>query len=322
MSGFAFAKVETRDADVMADVMTAGLGFVDMSVIDPKTAYLSMESTVGGALSTLDFQLSFRGAASLDALEQGPDREAYSVVYVDRGYGRLWNAREEELNVYGTVLYPDWVGSEFDRCSSKVVSISRAVVQNYARRLAGTDAFAVRFTGFEPLSPGFGARWRVIRAHLLDAIRVTADDPQLRLIRDSLQDVVAASVLSAFPNTLRDHLDRHDAHPIGPTPAVRRAMTYIDEHLHEPVSLADIVGASGMTVRGLQSAFRRTLDMTPMEYLRRARLSRARDDLILADPTRTTVAEISRRWGFLHPPRFAGAYRAEFGEYPHQTLQR
>ncbi|MGW9345960.1 helix-turn-helix domain-containing protein [Streptomyces albidoflavus] len=322
MGGFAFAKVETRDPDVMADLMTSGLGFVDMSVIDPKTAYFSMESTVSGALSTLDFELSFRGAASLDALEQGSERETYSIVYVDKGFGRLWNAREEALDVYRTVLYPDWVGSEFDGCSSKVVSINRAVVRDYARRLAGTDALEVRFTGFEPRISGFGAQWVLIRRHLIEAIRVTADNPQLRLIRDSLQDVVAATVLSVFPNTLGDHLDRHDAHPIGPTPAVRRAMTYIDEHLHEPVSLADIVGASGMTVRGLQSAFRRTLDMSPMEYLRRARLSRARDDLILADPSRTTVAEIGRRWGFLHQPRFAAAYREEFGEYPHETLQR
>ncbi|MDY0913677.1 helix-turn-helix domain-containing protein [Rathayibacter festucae] len=43
---------------------------------------------------------------------------------------------------------------------------------------------------------------------------------------------------------------------------------------------------------------------------------------MLADPARTTVADIARDWGFTRLGRFSGAYAARFGEYPSRTLQR
>jgi transcriptional regulator GlxA family with amidase domain len=77
-----------------------------------------------------------------------------------------------------------------------------------------------------------------------------------------------------------------------------------------------------VSVRGLQMAFRKTLDMTPLDYLRRVRLSEAHRELQAATPDATTVTDVSRRWGFTNSSRFAHAYREEFGESPRQTLQR
>jgi transcriptional regulator GlxA family with amidase domain len=76
-------------------------------------------------------------------------------------------------------------------------------------------------------------------------------------------------------------------------------------------------------VRGLQDAFRRNLDASPADYLRRLRLDRVRQDLLAADPlSGATVAGIARRWGFVHLGRFAQTYRTAFGELPGSTLQR
>jgi AraC-like DNA-binding protein len=41
-----------------------------------------------------------------------------------------------------------------------------------------------------------------------------------------------------------------------------------------------------------------------------------------ADPDMVTVTEIARRYGFTQFGRFAGAYRAVFGESPSTTLKR
>lgn len=324
MTEFTVATVETRDPELMADMMSSALGAVEMSIIDPVGAYFSIRSAVGPSLSTLDFELSFRGTANLDSLERDETEHVYSIVHIDPepGRGRLWDAREEPLDVLTPVLYPDWVGSEFDGCRSKVVSISRQLVRDYARRLAGTDAFELRFTDFHPRSAALAEQWFATRRYLTDTIALTAEEPQSVLIQDALAGLIAASVLTTFPNTLTDYLDRHDARPLGATAAIRRAVVFVDEHLQEPITLADIVGASRLSVRGLQEGFRRYLDETPMGYLRRSRLDAARRDLLASDPTRDSVAGIARRWGFTHVGRFASHYREAFGEAPSVSLRR
>jgi transcriptional regulator GlxA family with amidase domain len=41
-----------------------------------------------------------------------------------------------------------------------------------------------------------------------------------------------------------------------------------------------------------------------------------------ADPSTTSVAEVSMACGFWHLGRFASYYHAHFGEYPRTTLHR
>jgi AraC-like DNA-binding protein len=75
-------------------------------------------------------------------------------------------------------------------------------------------------------------------------------------------------------------------------------------------------------VRALQSTFRDHLGLTPQQYLRRARLRRAREDLLAHQNTgRTTVSAIANRWGFNHLGRFAIEYRSRYGESPSDTLR-
>jgi AraC-like DNA-binding protein len=131
---------------------------------------------------------------------------------------------------------------------------------------------------------------------------------------------LAATVLATFPNSaLTDPTgtDRADAHPA----ALRRALTYIDDHADEPVTVAEIAAAAHITVRALQYAFRRHLDTTPLAHLRRVRLAHAHHELLAADPRDgTTVTQVAVRWGFAHPGRFAALYRAAYGRSPHRTL--
>lgn len=156
----------------------------------------------------------------------------------------------------------------------------------------------------------------------METIELTAGDPQAGLIQEQLTGLIAASVLATFPSTLTEYLDRHDTRAAGATAAIRRAMHHIDEHLQEPVTLADIAAAARLSVRGLQDGFQRHLGTTPMRYLRKAWLDAARRDLVEADATRETVPAIARRWGFAHLGRFAVDYRNAFGESPSTTLRQ
>ncbi|MER6347352.1 helix-turn-helix transcriptional regulator [Streptomyces sp. NPDC001595] len=178
----------------------------------------------------------------------------------------------------------------------------------------------VRFTGHRPVSAAAERHLKdtivYLRDHVL-ADPAIADEP---LVASTSSQLLAASVLAAYPNTARAETtgqDRTDAH----SATLRRAVAYIEDHADRPLTVADIAAAAHVTVRALQYAFRRHLDTTPLAYLRRVRLAQAHQELRAAQPLGgITVTEIAARWGFAHPGRFAALYRDAYGTSPSSTL--
>ncbi|MFG2638650.1 helix-turn-helix domain-containing protein [Streptomyces sp. NPDC048362] len=178
----------------------------------------------------------------------------------------------------------------------------------------------VRLTGHRPCSRSAARHLGRTIAHLRDTVLsdpAIADQP---LIATTAAQYLAASVLSAFPNTASAEptaADRNDAHPA----MLRRALAYLDDHADQPFTVADVAAAAHVTVRALQYAFRRHLDTTPLAHLRRVRLAHAHQELASADPgSGVTVTAVAARWGFHHPGRFAAHYRDTYRRAPHETL--
>jgi AraC-like DNA-binding protein len=104
---------------------------------------------------------------------------------------------------------------------------------------------------------------------------------------------------------------------------VREALDYIEAHLRDKVTMADIARGVHMSIRAVQQGFREELGTTPMLHLRDRRLERARADLTDGMPSDgVTVTEIAERWGFHHLGGFAVLYRRRWGESPSETLRR
>lgn len=102
---------------------------------------------------------------------------------------------------------------------------------------------------------------------------------------------------------------------------VRIVEEFIQQHAADPVSLGDLAVVAGVSGRSLQSTFLRHRGCSPMEFLRRTRFERVRDEILHPDHT-TTVTSAAFRWGFLHLSRFAAEYRARYNESPSTTLRR
>ncbi|UPJ60960.1 AraC family transcriptional regulator [Bradyrhizobium sp. 192] len=102
---------------------------------------------------------------------------------------------------------------------------------------------------------------------------------------------------------------------------VKRAIDFIEAHLHLPITLADIAEASGVPGRTLLEHFRNHRSVSPMQYVRSARLAKVREALVRTD-FNGSVTEIAMEWGFNHLGRFAFEYRDQFGESPSETLKR
>ncbi|MFM1988670.1 MAG: hypothetical protein RJA99_1627 [Pseudomonadota bacterium] len=104
-----------------------------------------------------------------------------------------------------------------------------------------------------------------------------------------------------------------------PSPSVARARDWLHAHLQEDVSLADLAGHAGVSVRALTLAFRREVGASPIRYHRQSRLDAARLDLLAG---RGSVTEVAARWGFWNPGDFARHYRERYGEPPSRTRRR
>lgn len=133
--------------------------------------------------------------------------------------------------------------------------------------------------------------------------------------------LLAATALEVFPQP-DFSLAPHPQAAATPLPAtVRRAIGFIEAHAREEITVADIARRAGLSPRGLQAAFRRHLDVSPAAYLRSVRLQHVHRELEQTDArSGRSVAQIAARWGFLHPGRFAAAYRERFGVPPSHTL--
>jgi AraC-like DNA-binding protein len=132
------------------------------------------------------------------------------------------------------------------------------------------------------------------------------------------EDFVMSWLLLAQPNNYSEALARR-----GPRIApreVRRTVEFIHEHLAQPLSLADLVAASGVAGRTLLKHFGDAQGKSPMRYLRDLRMQRVHE--ALRSGGAATVAGAAQRCGFTHLGRFAVEYRMRFGESPSATLAK
>lgn len=201
------------------------------------------------------------------------------------------------------------------------VSVDPEATARLGAEASGLDPADVTFTAMTPRTPGLGRYWTRLTG--LVARELLADDELMAqpLMRDHAFRQLASGLLAVFPNTTHDH-----AHPTGRDegePAVvRRAVEFIETHAGRPIGITDIAAAAHIGPRGLQAAFARHRDTTPMAHLRRVRLEHARRDLQAGDPTRgDTVAGIAAAWGFAHPGRFSVTYHQHYGQPPGHTLR-
>ncbi len=104
--------------------------------------------------------------------------------------------------------------------------------------------------------------------------------------------------------------------------SIRRAEDFIDAHLAEPMSLAQLADVAGISASTLNRGFRKRHGMAPKAFVKSRRLARTREALQDADPRTDTITDIAARYGFFHMSQFAADYKREFGELPSETLSR
>jgi AraC-like DNA-binding protein len=104
-----------------------------------------------------------------------------------------------------------------------------------------------------------------------------------------------------------------------PTRQLQKIDACMREHLAQGITLAELAGAAGVSIRSLNTLCQREYGQSPMDRLRGLRLEAARE-FLLARP-HSSVTEVALEFGFGHVGRFANYYRQRFGELPRQTVK-
>lgn len=150
--------------------------------------------------------------------------------------------------------------------------------------------------------------------------RVDAGDRLLvaREMAAPIWNHVATALLLVQPSNYTSRI--HGDHPDATLGYVRAAIDFIEAHPERPLTVRDIAGAAGVSVRTLQHGFRDQLDDTPMRHLYRIRIQRVHDELLDADPESSrTVDDVTAYWKVAQTSKFYRDYRHRFGERPAAT---
>ena len=319
----------------------AGLRRRRFATLDPEHAHAFLRTVygehtlrLGDAAEPPGFHLEYHGTTgdrfAVEHLRHGATVESgfapgetLVVVHPLAGSARVRSRREELSAAPGDPVL--WAPAGDLRVAStdldvELVRLPVATVARVVADLTGIDAPSVPFRPSRAVSAARAAYWRATVAHLRRDVLSNAEAMASPLARTAALRTLVAALVVTFPNPVADAAGPSATAPSAPR-AVRRAIAFIEERAGDDIGLADIAAAAGIGARGLQLAFRRHADLTPLEYLRGVRLARAHRDLQAAHHTEATVGAVARRWGFAHHANFSTLYLRRYGCSPSITLR-
>jgi AraC-like DNA-binding protein len=210
------------------------------------------------------------------------------------------DGREAELGARDFVLSDSTrpFGLSLDgNYSASVLQIPR---QMLLHRIGAAERFtAIRVDG----TNGIGGMLSPMLSEV--PLRLAAIPATARLrVADNLLDLIAAALLSAAGGT------RPSAQL-----ALTQAKFWIETHLAEKISGAQIARACQLSVRHLNRLFESD-GTSLMHYVWERRLARCRRDLCDPAQRHRAITDIAFAAGFNDPSHFSRAYRARYGTTP------
>lgn len=174
----------------------------------------------------------------------------------------------------------------------------------------------------EAVGDVFDGRLPELRARA--AVRDPAAQEMIATLRRGLNDVTTYNAL------LLDHagamlaLHLYGTYGEGPAPRSwingglgasrrRRIMDYIDDHLEDELSLADLAAQAGLTPHHFGKAFKASFGQPPWRYVNERRILRAKDMLRNG---RHSITEIALHLGFASHSHFTDVFHKTAGTTP------
>ena len=199
-----------------------------------------------------------------------------------------------------------------------VMSLAADDLARLGRALVGHDVAVSPGSVLVSVSPPTQARLRRLHGaavHLAHtAPEVITNPDAARGLEAALAEAFVDCLATGRPRAEGAATRRHGA-------IIRRFRDLVEERPGEPLYLAEVCEAVGVSRRALHLCCHEHLGVGPKRYLTLRRLHLAREALRLGSPDKASVTDVATQFGFWELGRFAVAYRSVFGETPSATLR-
>ena len=284
-----------------------------------------------GAFS-LEIAVIQMGVAELVSTKWGTDNwlrvelpgQVAVVVNPFRGTPSLFTTSGESIGATMTtapILQPQREVKIFRPANSPVWVLSAHVkyLERLFREITGSDRGGLDFeSGLNRESPE-GRRFQRLIDFTLEELRANPSAVDNPIIRRQLNDAVLGGMLLLPGKHHRFLMERSTS--FAGSAVVRRAEEFMEAHADCPIGMSDVAAACDCSRTKLFLAFKKERPWTPLQFLVRQRMERARR-LLLAPARGVTVTRVALDCGYASLSRFTQEYRKLYGETPSVTLSR
>lgn len=103
---------------------------------------------------------------------------------------------------------------------------------------------------------------------------------------------------------------------------LKAAREILHAKIDEEIRFVEISKMLGVSQRTLEYTFKNNLGISSKRYLQLLKLNAIRQELLLADPSKTKISDIALKYGFFHMGHFGSEYKKLFGKTPKETLYK
>lgn len=135
------------------------------------------------------------------------------------------------------------------------------------------------------------------------------DDTEARILGPAIVEEIIYRVLMGANGHILFDLARHDGHYA----RIAKTLKYVHRQYADPITVESLAERANMSVSGFHRAFRQVTSETPLQYLKKVRLSKARD-LIASEGRRANDAAMLV--GYTSPSQFSREFKRHFHVTP------
>jgi AraC-like DNA-binding protein len=243
-----------------------------------------------------------------------PLRGRLAVTFDDR---KVWSTPQRAILLspgkqISLDIERDW-RSVFITISSRIMEL--ALSQLIGQRVKRPLVFDVEM----PMNTGASASWWRTAEHYLKEITTEGSMLLHPHVAKELELSLVRALLITHQSNYSDEIAKNlpEMMPI----YLQKAVRFIEENYQEGIHLDSLRKVTEVSADKLCSGFKEFSGVTPMGYLKKIRLMKAREQFMTLELGKT-VSTVAFEVGFNHLGRFSVEYRSAFGESPKETISR
>jgi len=321
LGGRKLVRVEDRHADSVYEFMEGICGPHQLNIFHKRELSFSY---IGNAAPSANLTFGYLEYGTDVSVNMQADIEHYTVNLPLRG---SLIVTVDELKVCSNpqraiLLSPGkQISIDIDRdWRSVFITIDRRIMELALSQLIGQRLKRpLMFDTEMPMDTGVSASWWRTAEHYLKEIATEGGVLSHPHVAKELELSLIRALLITHQNNYSDEIARNL--PEMMPRYLQRAVRYIEENYQDGIHLDALRKVTAVSADKLCSGFKEFSGVTPMGYLKKIRLLKAREQFMTLELDKT-VSTVAFEVGFNHLGRFSVEYRSAFGESPTETISR